>query len=109
MPSWPDSTIEDDACCIIREQTEVGWCSTPALLTDRRQHDLVPCLARAMLAASVSSLSALGLPGAAALLRLGLLQDGLIVLLIHGHRILRLHDAIDESVPTEHMPLLTVH
>lgn len=49
--------------------------------------------------ASIAGLSAFGLPGAAALLRLRLLQHGLVVLLIHGHCILWLHDSVNQAKP----------
>ena len=44
------------------------------------------------------------LSGPSPLLRLRLLQHGLVVLLIHGHRILRLHNPVNQSIPAEPCP-----
>ena len=52
-----------------------------------------------MVLPSVTCLCALCLPGSSSLLRLRVLQHGLVILLIHGHGILRLHNPINQSIP----------
>lgn len=61
-------------------------------------------MACATLLPSVTCLCALCLPGSSPLLRLRLLQHGLVVLLIHCHRILRLHNPINQSIPAQQCP-----